>query len=57
MGLLHTTLHALRRANGADVKAERQLGYHIAETVSKYFKVTSCVCSVQKETYSGLLHV
>ncbi len=41
MGLLHMTLHALRRANGADVKAERQLGYHIAETLSTYFKALS----------------
>jgi len=39
MGLLHTTLHTLRRADGADVRAERQLGYHIAETLATYFRV------------------
>ncbi len=40
MSLLHTTLHALRRTEGAgDVRAERQLGYHIADTLSHYFRM------------------
>lgn len=38
LGLLHTTLHALRRAEGGEVRAERQLGYHIADTLSHYFR-------------------